>query len=61
MTFTNHVDGKGQYAFHMGPEHASREKNIIYGKFLIFMHKNGYRIGFQEIKIRPLEGFELGP
>ena len=26
--------------------------------FLIFVHKNVYRIGFQEIKIRPLKGFE---
>ena len=26
--------------------------------FLIFVHKNVYRIRFQEIKIRPLKGFE---
>ena len=29
--------------------------------FLIFVHKNVNRIGFQEIKIRPREDFELGP
>ena len=41
----------------MGPEHASREKNPMV-TFLIFVHKNVYRIRFQEIKIRPLKGFE---
>ena len=29
--------------------------------FFIFVHKNVYIIGFQKIKIRPLEDFELGP
>ena len=43
---------------HMGPENASREKNIIYDIFFIFMQKNVYRIRFQEIKIGSLEGFE---
>ena len=38
---------------HMGPEHASREKKLSMVNFLIFVHKNVYRIGFQEIKIRP--------
>ena len=31
---------------------------IHYGNFLIFVHKNVYRIGFQNIKIGPLKGFE---
>ena len=29
--------------------------------FFIFVHKNVYRIGLKEIKIRPLEVFESGP
>ena len=44
--------------FSLSPiKHASREK-IAYGKFLIFVHKNVYRIRFQKIKIGPLKGFE---
>ena len=39
--------------FHMGREHASREKKLPMVNFLIFVHKNVYRIRFQEIKIRP--------
>ena len=42
----------------MGPEHASREKILSMVIFLIFVHKNVYRIRFQEIKIGSLEGFE---
>ena len=42
----------------MGREHASREKKLPMVNFLIFVHKNVYRIRFQEIKIRPLKGFE---
>ena len=43
---------------HMGREHASREKKLPMVNFLIFVHKNVYRIIFQEIKIRPWKGFE---
>ena len=43
---------------HMGLEHAPREKKLPMVNFLIFMHKNVYRIRFQKIKIRPLKGFE---
>ena len=43
---------------HMGLEHASREKKFPMVNFLIFVHKNVHRIRFQEIKIRPLKGFE---
>ena len=51
-----------QILFHVnkGPENASREK-IIHGNVFIFVHKNVYRIRFQEIKNRIWEGFELGP
>ena len=42
----------------MGREHASREKKLSMVNFLIFVHKNVYRIRFQKIKIRPLKGFE---
>ena len=42
----------------MGREHASREKKCTRANFLIFVHKNVYRIRFQKIKIRPLKGFE---
>ena len=42
----------------MGLKHASREKKCSMVKFLIFVHKNGYRIRFQKIKIGPLNGFE---
>ena len=42
----------------MGPEHASREKILSMVNFLIFVHKNVYRIRFQKIKIVSLEGFE---
>ena len=42
---------------HMGPEHASREKNLSMVIFLIFLLKNVSRIRFQEIKIRPWKGF----
>ena len=34
----------------MGPEHASREKKFSKVIFLIFVHKNVYRIRFKEIK-----------
>ena len=43
---------------HMGLEHASREKKLSMVNFLIFVQKNVSRIRFQEIKIRPLKGFE---
>ena len=43
---------------HMGREHASREKKCTLVIFLIFVHKNVYRIRFQKIKIGPLKGFE---
>ena len=43
---------------HMGREHASREKKSAMVNFLIFVQKNVSRIRFQEIKIRPLKGFE---
>ena len=42
----------------MGGEHASREKKLAMVNFLIFMHKNVYRIRFKKIKIGPLKGFE---
>ena len=42
----------------MGLEHASREKKLPMVNFLIFVQKNVSRIRFQEIKIRPLKGFE---
>ena len=41
----------------MGLKHASREKKNSMVNFLIFVHKNVYRIRFQ-IKIRPLKGFQ---
>ena len=43
---------------HMGLKHASREKKCTVVNFLIFVHKNVYRIRFQKIKIGPLKGFE---
>ena len=43
---------------HMGREHASREKKLPMVNFLIFVQKNVSTIRFQEIKIRPLGGFE---
>ena len=43
---------------HMGLKHASREKKLPMVNFLIFVHKNVYRIRFQKIKIGPLKGFE---
>ena len=43
---------------HMGLKHSSREKKLPMVNFLIFVQKNIYRIRFQEIKIRPLKGFE---
>ena len=42
----------------MGLKHASREKKLPMVNFLIFVHKNVYRIRFQKIKIGPLKGFE---
>ena len=42
----------------MGREHAPREKKLSVVNFLIFVQKNVSRIRFQEIKIRPLKGFE---
>ena len=42
----------------MGLKHASREKKLSMVIFLIFVHKNVYRIRFQKIKIGPLKGFE---
>ena len=47
-----------KFQHHMGREHASREKKLTMVDFFIFVHKNVYRIRFQEIKIRPLKGFE---
>ena len=46
------------FAEHMGPEHASREKKMTMVNFLILVQKNVSTIRFQEIKIRPLKGFE---
>ena len=43
---------------HMGLKHASREKKLPMVNFLIFVHKNVYRIWFQEMKIGGWEGFE---
>ena len=43
---------------HMGPENASREKKLTMVNFLIFVQKNVSTIRFQEMKIRPLKGFE---
>ena len=42
----------------MGREHASRENKLSMVIFLIFVQKNVSTIRFQEIKIRPLKGFE---
>ena len=42
----------------MGREHVSREKKLTMVNFLIFVQKNVSTIRFQEIKIRPLGGFE---
>ena len=42
----------------MGLKHASREKKLSMVNFLIFVHKNVYRIRFQKIKIGQLKGFE---
>ena len=42
----------------MEEENASREKKLTLVIFLIFAHKNIYRIRFQKIKIGPLKGFE---
>ena len=39
-------------------EHAPREKILSMVSFLIFVHKNVYRIRFQVIKIGSWEGFE---
>ena len=44
--------------WHMGREHASREKKLPIVIFFIFAHKNVYRIRFQKIKIGPWKGFE---
>ena len=38
-----------------------REKKLSMVNFLILVHKNVYRTGFQETKIRPLEDFKLCP
>ena len=43
---------------HMGSEYVSREKKSTMVNFLIFVQKNVSTIRFQEIKIRPLKGFE---
>ena len=48
----------GQQMEHMGSEYVSREKKSTMVNFLIFVQKNVSRIRFQEIKIRPLKGFE---
>ena len=42
----------------MGSEYVSREKKLSMVNFLIFVQKNVSTIRFQEIKIRPLKGFE---
>ena len=34
------------------------KKKIVHGKFLIFVQENVSTIRFQEMKIRPLKGFE---
>ena len=46
--FTDKEVGKEK---HIGPEHASGEKILSMVNILIFVHKNVYRIIFQEIKI----------
>ena len=46
------------YHPHMGSEYVSREKKLSMVNFLIFVQKNVSTIRFQEIKIRPLKGFE---
>ena len=45
----------------MGREHASREKKLPMVIFLIFVHKNVYKIGFQEIKIAVKGILSYGP
>ena len=44
--------------WHMGREHASREKKCTMVIFLIFVQINIYIKGFQKMKIRPWKGFE---
>ena len=52
------LDLSGLKIYHMGREHASREKKLSMVNFFIFVQKNVSTIRFQEIKIRPLGGFE---
>ena len=58
LTSIFHEKSNGVNHIHMGREHASREKKLPMVNFLIFVQKNVSRIRFQEIKIRPLKGFE---
>ena len=58
VALSRQVEFHCYYTVHMGPKHASREKILFMVNFLIFVQKNVYRIRFQEIKIRPLKGFE---
>ena len=51
-------DGGVYSGGHMGREHASREKKLTMVNFLSFVQKNVSTIRFQEIKIRPWNGFE---
>ena len=43
---------KEKKKYYFGAEHASRENQSTMVIFFILVHKNVYRIGFQEIKIR---------
>ena len=59
--FPHYISTPGEIAsdlYHMGREHASREKKLPMVIFLIFVQKNVSTIRFQEIKIRPLKDFE---
>ena len=42
----------------MGLQASREKKKLPMVNFLIFVHKNIYRIRFQKIKIGPLKGFE---
>ena len=50
------------WQWHTWMQNMHQEEKIIHGNFFDFRaQKCIYRIGFQEIKIRPWEDFELGP
>ena len=58
LNLTTEQSHDQKVSLHMGREHASREKKLTMVNFLIFVQKNVSTIRFQEIKIRPLKGFE---